>query len=140
MITRRITYIVLFVFFTWLALATRHHSDWFFPVVAKYGGDVIWAGMFFFLLRVIFPRTKLVKLVVCNYLLGVLDEVSQLWHTPILDSIRSTTIGKLALGLGFMWSDIACYAVGTVLAYFFIILLERIIPVAKEAKSITTVK
>ena len=48
MITRRITYIVLFVFFTWLALATRHHSDWFFPVVAKYGGDVIWAGMFFF--------------------------------------------------------------------------------------------
>ena len=73
-------------------------------------------------------------LVVCNYLFGVLDEVSQLWHTPIPDSIRSTTIGKLALGLGFMWSDIACYAVGTVLAYFFIILLERIIPVAKEAK------
>lgn len=130
MLLRRGIYFTFFIFFIWLALATRHHAEWFFPVVAKYGGDVIWAGMFLFVLRIIFPRANLVKLAILNYALGVLDETSQLWHTPILDAIRSTTIGKLILGLGFMWSDIVCYAVGTVLAYFFIILLERFIPVA----------
>lgn len=134
MFFRRILYLILFAFFTWLALATRHHADWFFPVVAKYGGDVIWAGMFLFVLRIIFPKANLIKLAIWNYVFGAIDEISQLWHTPILDAIRSTTIGKLMLGLGFMWSDIVCYAVGTILAYFFIIILERLIPAAMKAE------
>lgn len=90
--------------------------------------------MFLFILRIIFPKTNLIKLAVWNYAFGVLDELSQLWHTPILDAIRSTTIGKLMLGVGFVWSDLVCYAAGTILAYFFIRLLERLIPVAMKTE------
>ena len=129
---RRIIYFLLFSFFIWLALATRHHSEWFFPIIAKYGGDIIWAGAFLFLLRMIFINTDLWKLTLWCYILGVLDEVSQLVHTPFAEAIRSTTLGKLMFGLGFLWSDILCYAVGTVLAFLLLALLEKYIFKAKE--------
>ena len=38
--------------------------------------------------------------------------MSQLYHAPWIDSIRHTTLGGLILGYGFLWSDLACYAVG----------------------------
>lgn len=132
MIARRITYLLLFICFTWLALATRRHADWFHPFIARYAGDTIWAGMFLFILRIIFPAANLVVLAFFNYAFGVLDELSQLWRTPWLDAIRDTTIGRLMLGVGFVWSDLLCYAVGTFLAYWCIIVLERLIPAAPQ--------
>jgi hypothetical protein len=38
--------------------------------------------------------------------------MSQLYHAPWIDSNRGTTLGALVLGHGFVWSDLACYAVG----------------------------
>jgi len=38
--------------------------------------------------------------------------VSQLYHAPWLDAVRATRPGALALGQGFLWSDLACYAAG----------------------------
>ena len=43
---------------------------------------------------------------------SVAIELSQLYHAPWIDSIRHTTLGGLILGFGFLWSDLACYAVG----------------------------
>ena len=59
------------------------------------------------------------------YLLGVIDEISQLWHTSILVAIRETTIGKLMLGQGFVWSDLLCYAVGILMAAAIIWTIEK---------------
>ena len=42
---------------------------------------------------------------------SVAVEISQLYHAPWIDSIRQTTLGGLILGFGFLWSDLACYAV-----------------------------
>lgn len=126
MIKRRIVYLCLFAFFIWLALATRHHPDWFHPFIVRYGGDTIWAGDFLFFFRAVFPKTNLVKLAIFNYLFGVADEVSQLWHTPWLDAIRHTLIGRLMLGLGFLWSDLICYFVGTILALSLAILIDKL--------------
>jgi hypothetical protein len=39
-------------------------------------------------------------------------EVSQLYHAPWIDAIRQTRLGGWVLGFGFLWSDLACYAVG----------------------------
>ena len=132
-----ITYFLLFIFFIWLTLATRHHADWFHPFIAKYDGDTIWAGDFLLLLRIFFTKVRLWKLALCNYIFGALDEVSQLWHTPLLDAIRKTTIGKLMLGLGFMWSDLLCYAAGTLLAMGLIVLMERYIFKTKKVTHFT---
>jgi hypothetical protein len=71
MLKRRIIYLLLFVFCTWLALATRQHRQYFHPLIVTYGGDVIWAGMFLFFLRIFFTKIKLWKLALINYLLGL---------------------------------------------------------------------
>ena len=41
-----------------------------------------------------------------------LDECSQLYHAPWIDLIRSTTLGHLVLGSGFIWGDFVAYAIG----------------------------
>jgi hypothetical protein len=51
-----------------------------------------------------------VGLLAISFAAGI--EASQLYHAPWLDAIRRTTLGGLALGYGFLWSDLACYAVG----------------------------
>ena len=48
-------------------------------------------------------------------------EVSRLYHAHRIDSMGSTTVGSLVLGYDFVWSDLACYAVGVGLG----ILIER---------------
>ncbi len=121
---RRIVYGCCFIFFTWLALATRSHRQFFHPLLVEYGGDTIWAGMFLFFLRMIFLDTALWKLALINYALGVADECSQLYRAPWANDIRSSTVGHLLFGAGFLWSDILCYAIGTLLAYLIISLLE----------------
>ncbi|CAN5557851.1 DUF2809 domain-containing protein [soil metagenome] len=133
MLIRRIIYFLFFAFFIWLALATRHHKDWFHPLIVKYGGDVIWAAAFLFLLRVIFIRTVLWKVAACCYTLGVLDELSQLINTSWADNIRSTTIGKLMFGVGFVWSDLLCYLTGTLLAWGLIAVMEHYVFATKKA-------
>ena len=43
-------------------------------------------------------------------------EVSQLYQAPWINALRATRIGALALGQGFLWSDVVCYALGVTLA------------------------
>src|ERR1700757_5010624 len=101
MLFRKLLYLILFIFFIWLAFATRIHHQWFHPLIVEYGGDVIWAGMFLFFLRFFFGKTSLWKLALINYALGVADEVSQLYHAPWIDAIRNTPVGGAMLGRTF---------------------------------------
>src|ERR1044071_7394237 len=126
LLKRRLLYALQLAFCIWLAFATRLHPNWFLPLIAKYGGDTIWAGQFLFLLRMILIRASLEKLAVVNFLLGVVVEVSQLYHAPWIDAIRSTVVGEALLGLGFLWSDIICYAVGTLLALPVCVLVDQV--------------
>jgi hypothetical protein len=43
-------------------------------------------------------------------------EASQAYHAAWIDSIRSTALGGLVLGSGFLWSDLVCYAAGISIA------------------------
>lgn len=81
--------------------------------------------MFLFFLRMFFANTTLWKLALVNYSLGVLAELSQLNHSSLMVAIRGTYLGRLLFGVGFLWSDIVCYAVGTFLAWCIISLIER---------------
>jgi len=125
MLKKRIIYFLLFAFFIWLALATRKYSTWFYPVIVKYGGDVFWATAFLFLLRMFFPAVRLIKLSIIGFLLGVLDELSQLYHGPVAQAVRSTYIGRLLFGVGFLWSDIVCYATGILIGWIIAIVIDH---------------
>jgi len=127
MLMKRIVYLFFFLFCIWLALATRSHGNWFPNLIRIYGGDVIWAAAFLFLLKGILIKTSAYKLAITCYVLGILDEFSQLLTFSWIVAIRETYIGRLMLGVGFVWSDLVCYAVGTLLALFCIILFEKFI-------------
>jgi hypothetical protein len=124
MLSRRILYCCIFIFLIWLALATRHHPSWFLPLIVEYGGDVIWAGMFLFFLRMLFLKIDLWKLALINYALGAADEFSQLYRAQWANQVRATTLGRLLFGAGFLWNDILCYAIGTLLAFIIIWFIE----------------
>ncbi len=121
----RIIYGIGFIFLIWLALATRSHHQWFHPLIIEYGGDTIWAGMFLFFLRFFFMHVTLWKLAVVNFALGAADEFSQLYRAPWANNIRATTLGHLLFGAGFLWSDILCYAIGTLIAFIIIWVVEK---------------
>lgn len=127
MMRRKLIYGLLFIFCTWLAITTRTHSAWFHPLVVQYGGDIIWAGMFLFFMRIFFATMPLWKLALICYAMGVADELLQLYHAPWIEAIRHTRIGGLVLGFGFLWSDIICYAIGIVIAYGMVLLIERLV-------------
>jgi hypothetical protein len=99
-----------------LGLATRRFPGAFPPVVAKYGGDALWAMLVYWLLAILRPRASAVRLALLALAISIADELSQLidWHW--LQVIRGTRLGALVLGQGFLWSDLVCYAVGVAAA------------------------
>lgn len=84
-------------------------------IIKAYSGDVLWALMVFFMVAFIFNKKKglLIALIALGF--SYVIEISQLYHRPWIDSIRSTTLGGLILGFGFLWSDILCYTVGIII-------------------------
>lgn len=86
-------------------------------VVAAYAGDVLWSVMVYVLLALAWPRAAPRTLAGVALAVAWSVELSQLVHTSWLDAMRSTRAGALALGQGFLWSDLACYALGIALAW-----------------------
>ena len=83
--------------------------------IAAYAGDTLWALAAFLGFGVLLPRASTRTIAILAMAFSVAIELSQLYHAPWIDSIRQTTLGGLILGFGFLWSDLACYAVGVVL-------------------------
>ena len=97
-------------------LASRRFPSVLPALIARYGGDTLWAAMVFWGLAFIFSRARTTALAVAAVALAWLIELSQLYHTPWLEALRTTQLGALALGQGFVWSDLGCYVIGVALA------------------------
>lgn len=95
-----------------MGLASRQWPEWQPAVVVTYAGDVLWATLVFAVVAGVFPRLATGRVAAVAASIALITEGSQLVHTPWLDAIRTTRIGALALGQGFLWSDVACYGVG----------------------------
>jgi len=80
--------------------------------LGKYPGDALWALMVFSALGAVFPTISTMLLTVYSLAICYLDECSQLYRAPWIDSIRSTMLGHLVLGSGFMWADFVAYTIG----------------------------
>ena len=112
----RLVTVVLLVATVAAGLASRRYPDWQPDFVARYAGDTLWATMVFWVLTLLRPTGR--ALVLGAWALGIAfaDEFSQLYRAPWIDALRSTRAGALALGQGFLWSDLSCYAAGVALA------------------------
>ncbi len=107
----RYLYLILTILTMVLGILSRKTSN--LPTfISAYSGDTLWALMVFFMVAFIFNKnsTAFVAGVALIFSYGI--EISQIYHSPWINTIRSTTLGGLVLGFGFLWSDILCYTVG----------------------------
>jgi hypothetical protein len=109
---RRLTYLIAALLAVALGLASRHFRSSLPTFLAHYAGDSLWALMVFFLVSCLWPSRPVALRAAVALSFAFLIETSQLYHAPWIDSLRATRLGGLVLGFGFLWSDLACYAVG----------------------------
>jgi hypothetical protein len=95
-----------------LGLGSRRFAGHLPGFVASYAGDTLWALAAFLSIGLFLPRTSTGRVALLALSFSILIEISQLYHAPWIDAIRRTTLGGLILGYDFVWSDLACYAVG----------------------------
>ncbi len=84
------------------------------PFVRAYVGDALWALMVFFGIGLLFVRWSTTTVALAALLFSFGIEFSQLYHAPWIDALRHTRLGGLALGFGFVWSDLLSYSAGVV--------------------------
>lgn len=85
-------------------------------------GDMFWAMMVFCLVRLLFIRWRTLLVVATALGIAFAVEFSQLISWPWLCQFRSTFVGHMLLGQGFMWQDLVAYVIGVVL----ILVLDKI--------------
>ena len=84
--------------------------------ITLYAGDVAWGAFFFALFCAVWPTLTTTKAWLAALITTELIEVSELYRTPWLDTLRATRVGGLLLGHVFLWSDVVCVALGATLA------------------------
>jgi hypothetical protein len=99
-----------------LGLASRRYAAVLPVFFAQYAGDTLWAMMVFIGIGFLAPAWSTFRLAAVALMVSYFVEVSQFYHAPWIDALRSTRVGGLILGYGFLWSDLACYTVGVTLA------------------------
>ena len=80
-------------------------------------GDVLYAVLIYFGLRLLFIHLKTHKTFLLSLLFCFGIEILQLVQIDWLIAIRKTTLGHYILGQGFLWSDLLCYIIGTLVAF-----------------------
>ena len=108
----RLVYACMLMIVAWLGINSRRYGEDLDPFVAAYAGDTLWALAVFTAIGLVFRSLATWQAAAVAYVISALVEFSQLYHAPWIDAIRGTTPGALALGSGFLLSDLACYAVG----------------------------
>ncbi len=111
----RLWYAVAILVVILAGLASRRYP-WLLPeFMGKYPGDALWALMVFLSWGIVFPGISTRRIAMYALATSFVDEFSQLYQAPWIDSYRSTFLGHIILGSGFMWFDFAAYAIGILL-------------------------
>ena len=88
-------------------------------------GDALWAMMVFCLWRIILFRCRLSTVAIISLAHSFLVEFSQMLTWPWLVSFRSTFIGHMMLGQGFLWIDLLAYVIGIACIYIIFRVIEH---------------
>jgi hypothetical protein len=111
----RLPYLLIASLIVVVGLASRRYAYALPTFLAEYAGDTLWAVMAFLMIGVVAAEWPTSRVGIAALLTSYAVEVSQLYHAPWIDAVRATRLGALALGYGFLWSDIVCYTVGVAL-------------------------
>lgn len=113
----RIIYFIKTLVVIALGLLARAGKDWLPDYINLYLGDALYAVMMFYIYSFILPGSKMLyragyALITCFSI-----EFLQLCDAPCIVAARATLPGRLILGQGFLWSDLAAYITGVGAVY-----------------------
>lgn len=103
----RIIYLILAAAFVAAGLLSRKVGS-----LPDFIGDALWAMLVYCCWRILLPgRSRLISALLA-LAVSFAVEFSQLISAEWLDKIRSTFIGHMLLGQGFLWTDLIAYTGG----------------------------
>jgi len=108
----RIQYFILTLIVITLGILSRKIG-----AVPIFFGDALYAVMVYFGLRMLFNNLGLEKTAILALVFCFCIEFLQLYNAEWMLEIRRTTAGHYVLGQGFLWSDLAYYTLGVVMAF-----------------------
>ncbi|MBU3210253.1 DUF2809 domain-containing protein [Clostridium algidicarnis] len=117
----RVNYGILIIIVVLLGIGSRKFGYILPRFIASYLGDTLWGLMIFLVIGFLCNNLNTDIVAISSLIFCFFIEFSQLYHSAFIDSIRSTVIGGLILGFGFLWSDLICYSLGIIIG----VLIEK---------------
>ncbi len=108
----RFVYILVTLLTIPFGLLVRSKKEWFPDVFNLYAGDALYAFMMYYAVCVIFIKKNIRIRAVTALLICYIIELSQIYQSEWINTIRQTVLGKLILGSGFLYSDLLAYFIG----------------------------
>ena len=121
----RKTYLISALAVIFLGLASRKYGQYLPIFLAENAGDALWAMMVYFGFRFLMARKHILISLLFSLMFSFVIEFSQLDQADWINQIRSTSLGALVLGKGFLTADLIRYTVGILIAAFLDLLFIR---------------
>lgn len=128
--TKRVLYFVITSLVMIMGLLSRKFMFIFPKNIAPFIGDMFWVMMVYFGFRFLLPKLALLKSFNIALIFSFAIEISQLYQSDWINTIRKTTIGGLVLGHGFLWMDLISYTIGVIIA----VIIDKALSHAKSNK------
>ncbi|MBO4642081.1 MAG: DUF2809 domain-containing protein [Bacteroidaceae bacterium] len=117
---KRVCYLIAIAVLVVLGLGSRR-IEW----LPDQAGDMLWTMMVFCCWRILLAHADLKRVAIITLIFSFAIEFQQLIRWDWLVSLRSTTLGHLVLGQGFLWTDLIAYIIGTLIIYLLAKAAER---------------
>jgi len=109
---RPLVYLILIGITVLLGLLSRSQQAFLPEWSHLYLGDALWALMVYWIFCFLFFQKSIWHITGYSLSFCLLIELSQLYQAQWINLVRSTRLGGLILGFGFLWSDLLAYSIG----------------------------
>ncbi|GGD84366.1 hypothetical protein GCM10010911_48330 [Paenibacillus nasutitermitis] len=110
-------YLVTVLIVMILGISSRSFAESLPVFVSSHFGDALWAGMIYFGFRFLWVHASLRRALALSLIFCFAIEFSQLYQAGWINDIRSTLLGGLILGKGFLAVDLIRYSAGILISY-----------------------
>jgi len=111
--THRLIYLIILVVIICFGLYSKGITGIITEIIDL--KDVMWSMAVYFIFRLLLIDWSIIKIALIGLIFSYLIEVSQIYHSEWLDSLRRTFLGELTLGSAFVWGDLLAYTCGVVI-------------------------
>ncbi|MCL6606082.1 MAG: DUF2809 domain-containing protein [Paenibacillus sp.] len=95
-----------------LGISSRAYTDQLPLFISSHAGDALWGSMVYLGFRLLLTRQRLLLSLVLSLIVSFGIEFSQLYQEDWINGIRSSLLGGVILGKGFLWIDLIRYSAG----------------------------